>query len=356
MNYDKKKTNYFENLKPIIREYFNILSNEIPEFLEEYINTPVMQKQDGVSVSCGTFYSQLFPNKLWYSSLDHSVAVALIIWHFTKDKKQTLAGLFHDIATPVFKHCIDFMNGDYEKQESTEELTFKMIKESQEIMKLLERDGIKIEKIADYHIYPIADNDTPRLSADRLEYTLSNGLGVIKKLWDLKEVGEVYQNIEIQINEDGVEELGFKDKEIAKKFVKNMSHLSACYSSNERKLTMQFLADIMKKMSENNLITQAEMYQLSEKEVIEKIENCKYENIAECFKLWKNTNNIKESETFIENKYCMNLKVKTRYIVPLVKTENEFVKINQISEMAKQDIENAINFKPKEYAAFDFKF
>ena len=30
-------------------------------------------------------------------------------------------------------------------------------------MDLLNRDGIKVEEICDYHIYPIADNDTPKL-------------------------------------------------------------------------------------------------------------------------------------------------------------------------------------------------
>ena len=158
--------NYFENLNETIKQYFNILSDEIPDFLYDYIDTPEMQKQNGISVSCGTIYSEMY-NSMWYSSLDHSVAVALIVWHFTKDKKQTLAGLFHDIATPVFKHCIDFMNKDYETQESTEELTTKIIKESKEIMLLLKRDNIKLEEVNDYHIYPIEDNDTPQLSADR---------------------------------------------------------------------------------------------------------------------------------------------------------------------------------------------
>ena len=65
-----------------------------------------------------------------YSSLDHSIAVALIVWRFTHDKKQTFAGLFHDISTPAFKHCVDFMNGDYLKQESTEGLTTDFIKKS----------------------------------------------------------------------------------------------------------------------------------------------------------------------------------------------------------------------------------
>ena len=89
--------------------------------------------------------------------MDHSIAVALIVWHFTHDKKQALAGLFHDIATPVFKHCVDYLNGDFMTQESTEDLTTEIIKNSKEIMSLLKRDGIKIEEVDNYHIYPIAE-------------------------------------------------------------------------------------------------------------------------------------------------------------------------------------------------------
>lgn len=342
---------YFENLKEPIKEYFDILSPEKPDFLEEYINTPEMKKQAGISVSCGTYYSKLFPEiTLWYSSLDHSVAVALIIWNFTKDKKQTLSGLFHDIATPVFKHCIDFMNGDYEKQESTEELTTKIISESKEIMNLLNRDGIKIEEINDYHRYPIADNDTPMLSSDRLEYTLSNGFGVRKNLWNLDEIKEIYENIETQKNEDGIEEIGFKDLEIAEKFVKNMSILSKSYMDSRTKLSMQLLADIIRSMSEEKQITKNDLYNLSEKEIIEKIENYEKQRNSKQFEMWENTTNVFESDKYVENKYCKSLKAKIRYINPLVK----YKRINQISEIAKKDINSCLNFKTKEYAYFNF--
>lgn len=347
---------YFSNLNEGIKEYFKILSPEIPDFLEEYINTPEMQKQSGISVSCGTIYSKIFKIDRWYSSLDHSVAVALIIWNFTKDKKQTLSGLFHDIATPVFKHCIDFMNGDYEKQESTEDLTMQIIKDSENIMKLLNRDGIKVEEVADYHIYPIADNDTPQLSADRLEYTLSNGLGVIEKIWDFNDVKQIYQNIEVQENEDGIEELGFKNKEIAEKFVNGMSKLSVIYISNKTKYSMQFLADIMKKMSEKKLITKNDLYKLSEKEVINMIENCKEDKVSGCFKVWRNATNINESEEIIENKYCVSVKAKKRYIVPLIKNEDKSIRINKISDIARTDINRCLEFKTKKYAYLDFDF
>ena len=346
---------YIETISPWLKKYFHILSPEFPDFLLEYIHTPEMQKQSKISVTSGTIYSNMF-DEIWYSSLDHSVAVALIIWNFTKDKKQTLSGLFHDIATPVFKHCIDFMNGDHEKQESTEELTTQIIENSKEIMALLNRDGIKLEEVCDYHIYPIADNDTPKLSSDRLEYTLSNGLGVREKLWNLETVKEIYQDIEVQENEDGIPELGFKHKALAEKFVNTMSQLSCLYVGNKAKYSMQFIADIVKKMNEQNVITKKDLYTLSEKEVIQKIEDCPIENLSNCFKKWELATEIQESDELVKDKYCVSIKVKQRYIVPLVKVDNQFVRIDKISESAKNDINSFLKYKPKKYAYLDFNF
>ena len=348
--------NYLENLDEKIKKYFKILSKEFPEFLNDYINTPEMQKQAGISVSCGTIYSKMY-NQMWYSSLNHSVAVALIIWNFTKDKKQTLSGLFHDIATPVFKHTIDFMNKDYEKQESTEELTTKIISESKEIMNLLNRDEIKVEEISDYHIYPIADNDTPMLSSDRLEYTLSNALGATEKIWELSEIEEIYKNIEIQKNEEGIQELGFKDLKIAEKFVHTMSILSRLYRREKTVFSMQLLADIIKKMFDNNMIGISDLYKLSEKEVIEKIEHCNDENISKCFNIWKNATEINTSDTLPINKYYVSIeKMKVRYINPLVRNVNKYERIYNISENAKKDIEKTMNYKTAKYTYLDFQF
>ena len=349
---------YFNNLSEPIKKYFNILSEEIPDFLYEYVNTPEMQQQGGISKSCGICYSKLSNVQLRYSNLDHSVGVALIVWHFTKDKKQTLSGLFHDISTSVFKHSLDFMNKDYEKQEKSEELTTKIISESNEIMSLLNRDGIKIEEVSDYHIYPIADNETPKLSADRLEYTFSDGLGVMgEKLWNLDEVREIYQNIQVQKNEEQIEEIGFKNKEIAEKFVENMSKLSIFYRENRFKFTMQFLADIIKKSLEKNILDEKDLYHLSEKEIIQKIENCGEEDITKCFKIWKEATKINESDVLVQDKYCVSIeKIKIRYINPLVKRGNTSRRISDISMKAKQDIEKALNFKTKKYAYLDFNF
>ena len=235
---------YINNLNKRIKEYFNILEPEFPEWLNEYINTKELLFQQHTSITCGTIYSKLFDSKFFYSTLDHSVAVALIIWHFTHDKKQTLSGLFHDIATPTFKHCVDFLNGDYMNQESTEDLTTQIISKSKEIMTLLERDKIKLSEVDNYHIYPIADNDTPKLSADRLEYSLANALFTYD-LMKLEEIQQIYNDIEIQRNEQNEIELGFKTKKLAREFVKITSRLSIIYREDRTRYSMQFLADIL---------------------------------------------------------------------------------------------------------------
>lgn len=347
-------SNYLDSLNPTIKEYYSILSEDFPDFLLDYIETPRMQKQDNISCSCGTYYSKMFNIDLWYSSLQHSIAVALVIWHFTHDKKQTLAGLFHDISTPAFKHCIDFMNKDYEKQESTEELTKTMIMESKEIMDLLKRDNISIDEVADYGIYPIADNATPMLSADRLEYTLSNGLGQVKAIWGLDEIRKIYSNIIVINKEDGTPEMCFKDKEIAERFVEVMSELSVLYMWDKRRFGMQFLADTMKLMSNDGVITVGDLYELPESEIINKIKNCKEHNISNCFKIWEEGTDVKTSNVAVPDKYCINVKAKKRYINPLVQTEDGPERIADISNKAKECIDTCLNYTFDRYIYMDF--
>ena len=337
--------NYLDKLNKRTEEYFKILEPNFPEWLNEYINTEEMLKQQYISITCGTIYSDLFESSYFFSSLDHAIAVALIIWHFTHDKKQTLSGLFHDIATPVFKQCVDFLNEDYMTQESTEDLTTKIISESTEIKNLLKKDNILLEEVNDYHKYPIADNDTPKLSSDRLEYSLSNAL-LTYNLLDLDEIKEIYNDIEIQKDEEGIDELSFKTKNIARKFVKVTSRLSIIYREDRTRYSMQFLADIMKKLSEDGKITREDLYNLKESDVIEIIENSKYKDI---YKIWKETKNVKHSDEEPKNVYYVKHGAKVRYINPLVNGE----RISNICKIAKNMIDKNLEYDMSKYVYID---
>lgn len=339
---------YIDSVDKRVLDYFNVLEPNFPEWLNDYIETKELLKQRYISVTCGKIYSNLFEIDFFFSSLDHSVAVALIVWHFTHDKKQTLSGLFHDIATPVFKHCVDFLNGDYMTQESTEDLTSKIIGSSKEIMDLLERDNIKLEEVDDYHIYPVADNDTPKLSADRLEYSLSNAL-LTNKLLNIDEIKKIYSDIVLGKDEDGTLELSFKSKGTALEFVKITSKLSIIYRDDKTRYSMQLLADIIKKLNEDGLITKKDLYNKKESEIIEIIENSKYKEI---FNIWKNAKNIKVSKEKPENVYFVHHGAKIRYIDPLVNKK----RISSISEEAKEEIDKNLSYDMNNYVYLDFNF
>ena len=304
--------------------------------------------QQYISITCGTIYSDLFESDFFFSTLDHSVAVALIVWHFTQDKKQTLSGLFHDIATPVFKHCVDFLNGDYMTQESTEDLTTNKIKNSKEILALLERDKIDVAEVDNYHLYSIADNDTPKLSADRLEYSLSNALFTYRML-NYDSIKEIYDDIEIQLNEENEIELGFKTKRIARNFVKVTSKLSIIYREDRTRYSMQLLADILKRLSNENKISKKDLYELKESDIINIIENSKYNNI---FNIWKNAKKVKTSKEEPKNVYYVHHGAKVRYIDPLFNGE----RISKRCKIANKMIENNLAYNMNNYVYLDFNF
>ena len=327
------------------KKYFKILSKDYPEFLDDYIATKEMQRLDGINQICGAYWRKENIYEHMYSVLMHSVAVALIIWNFTHDKKQTIAGLFHDISSPAFKHCIDFLNGDAEKQETLEEQTIDIIRNSKEIMELLKRDNIQLEEIVDYKIYPIADNDIPKLSADRLEYTFMNGFYYIN-VWDLDTIKEIYDDIHIIKNEEGIEELGFKTKEIAEKFINGASKLWPLWVRAEDTITMYFFADVIKTMYDGKYITKNDLFNYSEKEFINLIENCENKEVSNRFNKFMISNDIVECDEYKSDKFCVNRKVKRRYINPLT----EDGRIYDISPIAKEDIDGYKNMKITKYA------
>ena len=348
-------SSYLNSLNSEIRDFFSILSNEFPNWLLDYIDTYEMQRIGKIGMNCGTDYTNLYYNKYFYSNLEHSVGVALIIWNFTKDKKQTLAGLFHDIATPAFKHCVDFMNGDSENQESTEERTADIILNSKEITNLLKRDNIDVNDVLDYKVYPIADNSTPRLAADRFEYNFSSGL-CFKRVWNLDNIKEVYDNVTVLINEDGLEELGFNNLEICEKYIETVSNLWPEWVTDKNRVTMQFIADIVKSMNVKGFLSVEDLYRKSEEEIINLILNCKDTYISDCFKKFQIIKNSISSDVELNNMYCVSVKSKKRYIDPLVRTDDGIFRLSQVSKRGRDAIKRYENMETHKYSALNIDF
>lgn len=359
-------------------QFHNILCSEKPDFLGKYLSLPILTRLKGVGLLCGTDWINFFKNNFFYSRFDHSIGVALIIWNFTHDKAQTIAGLLHDVSTPAFSHVVDFRKGDALTQTATEKDNRRIISSSPELLKCLYQDGLTLDQVDDYHKYSIADNDVPRLSADRLEYMFPSGAALagnwsLEKSFTLAEIEEIYKDICICTNEDGNLELGFNTLQIAKDYTNRVIDISFFLQQCEDKMALQFAAEVLNMAVELDILKESDFYNLSEQQIIEnldlvvktlplvKVQEAKtkettIEKLCIYYRTFKNFKTIIRSNEPLDDYYCVNLDVKKRYINPLVITKDKdtqkvFAKrITEVLPEAKKLIEYFLSYKDAEYA------
>ena len=348
-----------------IEEYYKILSPEFPNFLKKYIQLPILQRLSGIGLLCGTDWTSLYKNRFFYSRLDHSIGVALIIWNFTKDKTQTIAGLLHDISTTVFSHVSDFRKGDALTQTSTEEPTQKMILSDSVLCNLLQQDGIDPKKVVDYHVYPIADNEIPSLSADRLEYMYPSG-AALDGSWSLEEIAKTYNDLTIFKNEENIDELGFNSVEIAELYCKKFCMIGHILQLNENKLALQLLGEIMSKAVEVKFLKEDDFMTLSESKIIENIEsfignktlNGDEKKFATMYNTFRKMTKVEHTnQKLSEDEYFgVSLKVKQRYINPLVKVVTvgnlncvQAKRLSEVSEFANSLIKDFLSYEDTKF-------
>ncbi len=300
---------------------------EMPDFIKPYLESEALKRLKKIDMNCGVNYTSLplFSSIQPYTRYDHSLRVASMIYHFTNDRKQTLAGLFHDISTPAFSHTIDFLNGDHLKQESTESKTKEIILNDPIIHKQLEIDNILIDEVCDYHIYPIADNDSPKLSADRLEYTLSNGVnyGFCSK----EQTKTFYDDLVIGKNEENELEIMFQHADIAESFSLLSLKCGRIYSSKEDRYAMEHLSRMLRELIQEQIISYDDLY-TDEEAVIQKISlNKKWIHYTQLCEVTEDGNGIV-------------IHAKKRYIDPYVR---DCGRISQYSDRISSEINDFLN-------------
>ena len=289
--------------------------DEMPAFLEEAMQTPPMRRLRQVGMNCGCEYTGFprFERCMSYSRFDHSLGVAMIVWHFTKDPAQTLAGLFHDISTPTFAHVVDFLLGDYLRQEATEDGTERMIHESAEIQKVLLELGLTTSDVCDYHSYPIADNNSPKLSADRLEYTLGNLVQF--EFGDRETALALYEDIVVGVNEEGAPELQFRTKEKAEQFAEFSLQCAKLYVCDEDRYSMQMLSELLKDAISQNILTERDL-EKTEPEVIQSL--CSSQCFSERWQKYCSYRSILVSKQPRTGEGWRRIHAKKRNIDPLI--------------------------------------
>ena len=255
--------------KTVYNEYLNSIC-KIPRFLNKYLEVPSLVRLKNIGYFCGMDYAskEVYDFRELITRYDHSLTVALLTWRFTHDKKATIAGLFHDVATPCFAHVIDYMNKYYANQESTEEYTEEIIKNDKELRRCLRIDKLKYSDICDFKEFSIVDNKRPKLCADRYDGLILTGYNWTKSI-ELSDILEFTDNLCLHMNEDNILELGFKDRDICNRVLKVSDEIDLICHSNEDNYMMELLADITRITISKNIIEYKDLYYLTEVELFD---------------------------------------------------------------------------------------
>lgn len=328
-----------------MKEYLQLFTRkEYPYFIDRYLETKTLTRLKNITQFCGCDYTNLYNPLFLYTRYDHSIVVALMTWHFTHDKKETIIALLHDVGTPCFAHCIDYVLGDYLNQESSEKEIIDIIKKDNKLVSLLEEDNIMLEDFNDFTSYHILENKTPRLCTDRLDGVLHTCY-----IWlhtnSLDEIKEVYDNLTILKNEDGYMEIGFNNLDVALKFVKMVYRYAMELQGNRDKYVMKYISEIVKLSVERKLISLEDLYIKKESEI------CSI--FANNFSSWEEFNKanyLTNTNDIPKDNFYISFDTKKRNVIPLVRVNNTTKRIVEISNEAKDIYESLSNYQDYKYA------
>jgi hypothetical protein len=114
-----------------------------------------------------------------FSRYEHSVGVMLLLRSLGARLDEQIAGLLHDVSHTAFSHVVDWIIAGQGGQEGYQDEQHKRIIASSELAGILRKYGYDPYQIADESRFPLLEQESPKLCADRIDYTLRE-LGVEK--------------------------------------------------------------------------------------------------------------------------------------------------------------------------------
>ena len=106
-----------------------------------------------------------------FSRYEHSAGVMLLLRHLGASVEEQAAGLLHDVSHTAFSHVVDWFYKS-EQQDSYQDHRHEKFLRASEIPEILSRFGFSIDRIVDYHFFPLLESEIPNLCADRVDYAL----------------------------------------------------------------------------------------------------------------------------------------------------------------------------------------
>jgi hypothetical protein len=305
----------------------------------ELINSPAMQRLKGVD-QAGFFEPFIGVSGASHSRFGHSLGVFILLKKFGASLEEQIAGLVHDISHSSFSHCIDYVfdHGLNIQKYNHQDNIFDDFVRKIEIPEILKKQGFDLDYILDDKNFPLKEKDLPDLCADRIDYSLRDGIYYAK--FDKSYADYFLDNLIVKDKQ-----WVFKNFESAKKYAEFFKKMNdKFWSGMPTALMFTTVGDYLRYALEKKYITERDLY-TTDKEVIDKI-NAFLDKDEKLKLFWDRMNNKIGSS--ISEKDCDFLALcKSRAVDPLCIYNGEILRISDIVAEWKGIISEAS--KPKEY-------
>lgn len=132
------------------------------------MDSSAMQRLRGISQHGITAILGITPP---FSRFDHSLGAMLLVRRFGASVEEQIAALLHDVSHTAFSHVIDFVFDDHSGQSYHEEKKDEFV-ENSDIPEVLSRHDLDWHEFMDERNFPLLEQPSPALCADRLDYFL----------------------------------------------------------------------------------------------------------------------------------------------------------------------------------------
>ncbi|HPD81758.1 MAG TPA: HD domain-containing protein [Candidatus Pacearchaeota archaeon] len=260
-----------------------------------------------------------------FSRYEHSLGVMILLKRLRANLEEQVAGLLHDISHTPFSHVIDWVIGDPTKEDYQDSI-FREFLEKSDSFDILKKHKLNTELISDLNNFKLLERESPKLCADRLDYSLrqirmEKGKELANKIFgDLC----VYEN-----------QIAFNSLEVARLFGKEYMNLQTLrWAGDEMRSKYYILSETLKEALNKSLIEFNQFYG-TEKPILKILNNSNNELIL------SNLNLLKKGFSVIEDENGIELKKKFRYVDPEIRMNGGIVCLSDICE----DYKKLINYE-----------
>jgi len=163
----------------------------------------------------------------------------------------------------------------------------------------------------------------------------------------IRNIEKIYDDLLVLENEDGYPEIGFKSLDVALKFVHMVRTYALELQGNRDKFVTEYVAMIVKKAISAGLFTVDDLYTMKEEDIVD--------TLASSFDSWNTFKHATEvvGSSHEPEGFYVSIETKKRNVVPLVKTENGAIRVDAISDEAREIYEEILSYKDAPYAVVD---